>query len=210
MSTQNTYNSMSRSFKYAQPLPFYNKKGFWYILCGGHLEKWPPCWIFRWLTGFSQKVGSRHHSCQIWCLYHKVITTIVLEFGLNLPDYQDKIVFKLGMNLSKTPPHIKMADFLLEWQYGSKRVFLCVWSWGICIPNVILLCTCGRRGWTGTTRPKTAVKPQRNNDTNIFCDYSRELTGLQPARIIIYDTIIRRTFFSLIIGTSQVCDLLGP
>ena len=59
LSTQNTYNLMSKSFKYAQPLPFYNKKGFWYILCGGHLEKWPPCWIFRWLTGFSLKVGSR-------------------------------------------------------------------------------------------------------------------------------------------------------
>ena len=72
LSTQNTYNWMSISFKNAQPLPFYNKKGFWYILCGGHLEKWPPCWIFRWLMGFSQKVGSRHYSCQIWCLYHKV------------------------------------------------------------------------------------------------------------------------------------------
>ena len=35
-----------------------------------------PSWIFRWLTGFSDKVGPRHCACQFWCLHHKVNDSI--------------------------------------------------------------------------------------------------------------------------------------
>ena len=55
------------------------------------------------------------------------------------------------MNLSKTLPHIKMADFLLDWEYASKWVC----SWWMCVPIFVLLCTSRRQGITigGATEP---------------------------------------------------------
>ena len=37
---------------------------------GGHLEKWPPFWIFRWLVGQICLVYLMKSSRQFWCLYH--------------------------------------------------------------------------------------------------------------------------------------------
>ena len=36
---------------------------------------------------------------------------------------QKEIIFKVGMNWTKMAPHIKIANFLLEWQHRFKRVF---------------------------------------------------------------------------------------
>ena len=33
---------------------------------------WRPFCFFTWLTCFFEKVHAKEHSCQIWCLYHKV------------------------------------------------------------------------------------------------------------------------------------------
>ena len=64
------------------------------------------------------------------------------------------MVCKVGMNLSKMLPHIKLADFLLDWDWVQMG-FLCVWSWWMCIPIFVLLCASRRRGITigGTTEP---------------------------------------------------------
>ena len=36
----------------------------------------PYLFLIEWLTCFSEQVGPRHCSCQIWCLYHKVNDSI--------------------------------------------------------------------------------------------------------------------------------------
>ena len=43
---------------------------------------------------------------------------------------------------------VKMVDFLLDWQFGSKDLFLCVWSWYIFKLNFVNVCACRRRGIT--------------------------------------------------------------
>ena len=41
-------------------------------LGGGHLEKWPPSWNFKWLWVDYCQVTHRDCSCQFPCLYHQI------------------------------------------------------------------------------------------------------------------------------------------
>ena len=40
------------------------------IVNGGHLEKWRSFCKFAWLTIFFERVITKEHICQFWCLYH--------------------------------------------------------------------------------------------------------------------------------------------
>ena len=124
-----------------------------------------------------------------------------------------KIVFKVGMNLSKLLPHINVADFLLKWQYRSPQTFFC--AWGICITNFVHLCAPGRQARTtgGATEPAGHAHTQWHETVKCFarCDvhskfgefwgmfrlpkqqsnnsssfnYNRDLKGLWPAQALI-------------------------
>ena len=122
----------------------------WGIVCGSYKE--------LMLISKEKKNGRRRHGHQVW-LVQKLWTTVDLQVMKMIlsecEDCGDNTVggdhFQSRHEMHKMAFHNKMADFLLEWHYWSKRV----WSWGICIPNFVLLHTCGRWGWTigGATEP---------------------------------------------------------
>ena len=56
---------------------------------------WRPFCFFTWLTCFFEKVHAKEHSCQIWCLYHKV-------------KYWP-LFFKLAAPLEETLPFLQCA-----------------------------------------------------------------------------------------------------
>ena len=82
------------------------------------------------LTAKEKKIFYRH-SHHAWCSWKISITFDLQGMKMMLSECEDCAVkalggdnFQGGMKLSKMQPHIKMDNFLLEWRYGSKSVFL--------------------------------------------------------------------------------------
>ena len=57
---------------------------------------WRPFCFFTWLTCFFEKVHAKEHSCQMWCLYHKVKYC--------------PLFFKLAAPLTRTRTHTPMLN----------------------------------------------------------------------------------------------------
>ena len=169
----------------------------------GEWKKWfpPPRPLESQLKGFNIFCSSRHEDDN-----GVNVKTVVFKLS-------DKIVSKVGMNWGKMPPHVKMAYFLLEWQYRSHDFFVRLrnefrssvrmWKAGKNIRGRYRACRSRprpvtlnynifRQMWHKSQiwwvlgygqASKIAVKAQKNN--SFSSTYNRDLTGRWPARALI-------------------------